>query len=406
MPMIQQCCESSQRPTGQHALVGTGSFGQHGSIWSARGRSHAEGSDQRTIPALAWSEPDSGIVSGPDEVAGKRDPMSVVRAVTIRDVARIAGVSLSTVSQVLNGRPGYASADTRDRVLAAARELNYWPNALARGLVTSRTGTLGLVITDITKTLFPKVVGGIEQVASQQGYSVLLTCARSVEIERAALDTLLDKRVDGIIFMSNTTEAESDHLLAPARHGVPIVAINRPLDTTELSQIGWDDIEVGRRATEHLIGLGHRRIAHLAGALSPPRRLSAVQRLAGFRAAMAEAGLPVDERLVLDAGFQHDGGFAAAERLLDLDDPPTAVFAASDSMAVGFINGLHRRRVRVPDAISVAGANDDSCAVYVEPPLTTILVPVAAAGRPQPRSSWRPSARAPRRRRSARRSAS
>src|SRR6266536_1472098 len=280
--------------------------------------------------------------------------MSAVRPVTIRDVARIAGVSLSTVSQVLNGRPGYASADTRDRVLAAARELNYRPNALARGLVTSRTGTLGLVITDITKTLFPKVVGGIEQVASQQGYSVLLTCARSVEIERAALDTLLDKRVDGIIFMSHTTE---------------------------LSQIGWDDIEVGRRATEHLIGLGHRRIAHLAGALSPPRRLSAVQRLAGFRAAMAEAGLPVDERLVLDAGFQHDGGFAAAERLLDVDDPPTAVFAASDSMAVGFINGLHRRRVRVPDDISVAGANDDSCAVYVEPPLTTILVPVAAAGR-------------------------
>src|SRR5207249_2774515 len=109
--------------------------------------------------------------------------MSVVRPVTIRDVARVAGVSLSTVSQVLNGRAGYASADTRDRVLAAARDLNYRPNALARGLVTSRTGTLGLVITDITRTLFPKVVGGIEQIASQGGYSVLLTCAANAEAE-------------------------------------------------------------------------------------------------------------------------------------------------------------------------------------------------------------------------------
>jgi LacI family transcriptional regulator len=307
--------------------------------------------------------------------------MSAVRPVTIRDVARIAGVSLSTVSQVLNGHHGYASADTRDRVLAAARELNYRPNALARGLVTSRTGTLGLVITDITRTLFPKVVAGIEQVASQHGYSVLLTCAGSADRERAALDTLLDKRADGIIFMSNTTEAESGHLLMVAQQGVPIVAINRPLDTTALSQIVWDDVEVGRRATEHLISLGHRRIGHVAGTLAAPRRLSAVNRLAGFRLAMAEAGLPVDERLVIEGDFQHDGGFEAARRLLDLDQPPTAVFAASDSMAVGFINGLHRHRVRVPDDVSVAGANDDSCAVYVEPPLTTVRVPVAAAGR-------------------------
>jgi LacI family transcriptional regulator len=293
----------------------------------------------------------------------------------------MAGVSLSTVSQVMNGRPGYASADTRDRVLAAVRNLNYRPNALARSLVTSRTGTLGLVITDITHTLFPKVVGGIEQVASQQGYSVLLTCAATAEAERTALDTLMDKRVDGIIFMSNTAETDSEHVLALARQGVPVVAINRPLDTTEVSHIVWDDIEVGRRMTEYLIRLGHRRIGHLAGTLSPPRRLSAVRRLEGFRRAMTDAGLPVDERLVIDANFEPEGGFLAADQLLDLGQPPTAVFAASDSIAVGFINGLHRRRVQVPDDISVAGANDDSCSVYVEPPLTTIRVPVANAGR-------------------------
>jgi len=293
----------------------------------------------------------------------------------------MAGVSLSTVSQVLNGRSGYASADTRDRVLEAARQLNYRPNALARGLVTSRTGTLGLVITDITRTLFPKVVAGIEQVASQQSYSVLLTCAVTAEAEKRALETLLDKRVDGIIFMSNTTGAESDHILALARQGVPMVAINRSLESSELNQIAWDDIEVGRQATTHLIEQGHRRIAHLAGPLTPPRRPSAVNRLAGYHRALEEAGLSIDERLVVDCGYQYDGGLAAASLLLDLDDPPTAVFAASDSMAVGFMNGLHRRGVRIPDDVSVAGANDDLAAQYVEPPLTTVRVPVAAAGR-------------------------
>ena len=215
--------------------------------------------------------------------------MSVGRTVTIRDVARMAGVSLSTVSQVLNGRSGYASADTRDRVLEVARELNYLPNALARGLVTSRTSTLGLIITSITRTLFPKVVDGIEQVTSQQGYSLLLACAEAVEEpEPVALETLVDKRVDGLIFMSNTIEADSEHILAIARQGVPVVAINRPLEMSELSRIVWDDVEVGWRSTSHLLSQGHRRIAHLAGPLTPPGRRSAENRLAGLSAGNGE----------------------------------------------------------------------------------------------------------------------
>src|SRR5215213_3695146 len=200
----------------------------------------------------------------------RREPMSVVRPVTIRDVARRAGVSLSTVSQVLNGRSGYASATTRDRVLEVARELGYRPNALARGLVTSRTGTLGVVITDITRAFFTQVVGSVEQVASQQGYSVLLACADGIQPEQTALETFLDKRVDGIICMSNTVEASADHILQVTRMGVPLVVINRALRTPELHQIAWDDVEIGRRATEYLIGLGHTRIAHLSGLLPEP----------------------------------------------------------------------------------------------------------------------------------------
>jgi LacI family transcriptional regulator len=307
--------------------------------------------------------------------------MSVVRPITIRDVARRAGVSLSTVSQVLNGRLGYASAETRERVLAAARELRYRPNALARGLVTSRTGTLGIVITDITRAFFTQVVGSIEQVASAQGYSVLLACADGIQPEQTALETFIDKRVDGIICMSSTVDTRADHVLQVMRLGVPLVVINRPLQTQELNQIAWDDVEIGRRATEHLLGLGHRRIAHLSGPLRPPGRRSALDRLSGYRAALEAAGIPLDPSLIVDGEFDYHVAFAACGRLFDRDDPPTAVFAASDSMAIAIINALHRRHIQVPDDVSVVGANDDPYAVQVEPPLTTVRLPVAAAGR-------------------------
>jgi LacI family transcriptional regulator len=307
--------------------------------------------------------------------------MSVVRAITIRDVARQAGVSLSTVSQVLNGRPGYASPATRDRVLTAARELGYRPNALARGLVTSRTGTLGVVITDITRDLFTQVVGAIEQIASGQEYSVLLACAAGVQPEQRALETFVDKRVDGIICMSSTASTSAEHILQVTRLGIPLVMINRPLHTQDLNQIAWDDVEVGQRATEHLIGLGHRRIAHVSGLLNQVGRRSAVDRVAGYRAALEGAGLPVDPSLIVEGGYDYALGFAAVNRLFDRDRPPTAIFAASDSMAVAAVNVLHRRGMHVPDDVSVVGANDDLLALHVEPPLTTVRLPVVAAGR-------------------------
>jgi LacI family transcriptional regulator len=307
--------------------------------------------------------------------------MSTIRPITIRDVARRAGVSLSTVSQVLNGRSGYASATTRDRVLEVARELGYRPNALARGLVTSRTGTLGVVITDITRAFFTQVVSSVEQVASQQGYSVLLACADGIQPEQTALETFLDKRVDGIICMSNTVESSADHILQVTRMGVPLVVINRALHTPDLNQIAWDDVEIGQRATEHLIGLGHRRISHVSGPIGPPGRRSSADRLSGYQAALRAAGIPIVPSLIVDGRYEYQSAFAACGRLFDRPNPPTAVFAASDSMAVAIVNALHRRGMRVPDDVSVVGANDDQFAVHVEPPLTTVRLPVTAAGR-------------------------
>jgi len=264
--------------------------------------------------------------------------MNVVRAITIRDVARRAGVSLSTVSQVLNGRAGYASPATRDRVLAAARDLSYRPNALARGLVTSRTGTLGVIITDITRGLLTQVVGSIEQVASAQGYSLLLACAEGVLPEQRALETFIDKRVDGIICMSTSVETSADHILQVNRLGVPLVMINRPLHTAEVNQIAWDDAEIAQRAMDHLIGLDHQRIAHMSGLWDGVGRRSGQDRVIGYKRALRSARLPVDESLIVEGGYDYALSLAASSRLFDRDDPPTAVFAASDIMAVAIIN--------------------------------------------------------------------
>jgi len=288
---------------------------------------------------------------------------------------------MSTVSQVLNGRSGWASPETSERIVAAARALNYRPNAIARGLILARTSTLGVVITSIVHPLFHRLVEGIEQVAREAGYSVVLACAEDYARERAAFETLSDKRVDGIIFMGNTFDRPSNHVAWLAAQGIPVVVINRPVRGLQVHHIVWDDVTVGRLATNHLIELGHRRIAHVAGTLDEPRRQSAVARLAGYRSMMGEAGLRIDDRLVLQASFSYERAFEATNRLLELPERPTAIFAASDSMAIAVINALTRARVWVPDEVSVIGANDDLHARLTEPPLTTVRLPIAQAGR-------------------------
>ena len=210
---------------------------------------------------------------------------------------------------------------------------------------------------------------------------MLLACAEGVVPEQRALETFIDKRVDGIICMSTTTETSADHIVQMNRLGVPLVMINRPLHTAELNQIAWDDVEIGQRAMEHLIGLGHRRIAHVSGLVNGVGRRSAVDRVSGYKAALRAAGIPLDPSLIVDGGYDYAPAFAACGPLFDRDDPPTAIFAASDVMAVAIVNALHRRHLEVPDDVSVVGANDDPYAVHVEPPLTTVRLPVVAAGR-------------------------
>ncbi len=301
---------------------------------------------------------------------------------TIRDVARLAGVAPATVSQVLSGRKGYASSETAQRILDAVERLDYRPNRVAQSLVTARSYTIGLVISSITRPHFSQVVAGIEEVVRELGYSVLLICARDVDAERAAVRTFRDKCVDGIVFMTTSQEQKDLAFISETAQSCLVVAINRPLNDPAVHEILWDDVAIGRMATEHLIALGHRRIAHLAGVLDPPEHgyRAAVERLTGYEEALSNAAVAVERQLVIRSGYSYEAGLDAVGHLLELGDLPTAVFAVDDIVAAAVMNGLQRAGYKVPQDMSVVGAGGAHDGFHTEPPLTTVYMPVFEAG--------------------------
>jgi LacI family transcriptional regulator len=298
---------------------------------------------------------------------------------TMRSVAVAAGVSVSTVSNVLSGRHEQMTAATRQRVLAAIETLNYQPNHAARSLVTKRTATIGLIMSEVTNSLYPPVTVGAEEGCRQAGYGLLLANAEDLESERRSVDLMRAKRVDAlIVFSVSLLEIDSRHLYAAQSAGMPVVAINRVLETkSPLSSVMFDHCAGGRMATEHLVGLGHRRIAHIAG---PSDRLTGVHRQQGYAAALMDAGLPPRPVLVATA---RDYSFASGEALMTQlwRERPTAVFVAGDAMALGAMRALARLGARIPDDLSLVAFGDPDFVRYATPAVTAVDLPVAAAGR-------------------------
>jgi LacI family transcriptional regulator len=298
--------------------------------------------------------------------------------VTIRSVAEAAGVSMATVSNVLSGRYEQMTAETRERVLATIERLHYQPNHVARSLATRRTATIGLIMSDVTNSLYPPVTVGAEEACRQAGYGLLLANAEDAASERRGVELMRAKRVDAlIVFAISHRDTASSHLYAAQAAGMPVVAINRALaPDAPLSAVWFDHEAGGRMATEHLLALGHRRIAHIAG---PPDRLTGVQRRQGYEAALAAAGLPGDPSLVAEGDYS----FASGERLMARLWParPSAVFVAGDVMALGALRALARLGARVPDDLSLVAFGNPDAVRYATPAITTIDLPVAAAGK-------------------------
>jgi LacI family transcriptional regulator len=297
-------------------------------------------------------------------------------AATIADVAARAGVSTATVSRVLAG-VGRAGPETRARVLAAARALDYRPSEVARSLQRRSTQTIGLVITDIENPYFPQLVRSVEDGARAAGYAVLL-CNAADDPEREAfyLALLADRRVDGLIIAASSLGVRHGEWLAAPP--VPVVLVNTAASDVGLPSVTSDNELGARLATDHLLGLGHRRFGFL---MAPPRNVDAPLRLAGIRSALSDAGLDPDELAITTGDALVGGGELATEALLRFAPSTTAILAYNDLMAIGSLRALRRNGRRVPTDVSVVGFDDVAMAAYVDPPLTTIAQRTDVMGR-------------------------
>ncbi|MBF5080190.1 LacI family DNA-binding transcriptional regulator [Quadrisphaera sp. INWT6] len=291
--------------------------------------------------------------------------------VTIADVARQAGVSVPTVSKVLNNRDD-VSPDTRDLVSGVLASSGYRPRRRQR---EAPAGPLlvELVITDLTSAYALEVLAGAEAGAARSGAGLVVSAAHDRDGEdRSWLSALRARRPRGVVLVVNRFGGGSVEEVASL--GAPVVLLD-PAGSSDpaLPTVGATNFAGGVAATEHLLGLGHRRVAVITGA---PFLLCSQERLEGYRAAMARAGAPVDEALVQPGDFTAEGGQRAAATLLDLPEPPTAVFAGSDLMASGVYQEARRRGLRVPDDLSVVGFDDVAMVRYMSPPLTTVRQPL------------------------------
>jgi LacI family transcriptional regulator len=307
------------------------------------------------------------------------------KLITIRDVAERVGVSVSTVSHVLNGNDHHVGSAKREQVLAAVNELGYRPNAIARSMVKQKTVTVGLVLTEIDNHLFIPVIAGIENILRPAGYHIVLASAPSVEDEIQAIETLRSQQVDGFIFMSLSLRYSFDHLLRLKDESVPFVVINRYLEDSDINQVLWDDHGAAYSATQHLLSLGHTRIGNISGPIyNIPRRRSAAERHRGWQEALEAYGLTVPSEWIIVGDYTYEGGYQAAKTLLsrlkNWAEGPTALYVANEVMAVGVLKVLHDAGLRVPDDISVITTGDPPFAPYTVPALTTFSLPVYEAG--------------------------
>ncbi|WP_341678363.1 substrate-binding domain-containing protein [Niveibacterium sp. SC-1] len=295
---------------------------------------------------------------------------------TVLEVAAVAGVSPSTVSRILNGT-ARVSEEKRQAVERAIEELNFKPNLLAQSLKRGNSMTVGVLTQAVDSPFFNESLKGIEDGLAGTGYAPLIVSGHwnaKEEAERVGL--LMARRVDGIIILTGHMTDEDIILFS---HHVPIVATGHVFEAAErASAIRLNNEMGGYMATHHLLELGHRTIAHIAGIADHP---DAVERLAGYRRALDEAGIPFDPDLVVQGDFRESGGVVGIAQLLERSRLFTAIFAANDQTAYGARLALYRKGIRVPEDVSLIGFDDLPASVYTTPPLTTVRQPVYEIGR-------------------------
>ncbi|MCD4760568.1 LacI family transcriptional regulator [bacterium] len=295
---------------------------------------------------------------------------------TINDVAKQAGVSTATVSRIINGQTGY-TAETRKKVVNIIQEMGYVPNAIARGLVNKRTKTIGVLLPSLSSRLSAALLKGIESSAHQLDYSVII-CDTESDGKRTVeyLGVLSEKQVDGIIITSEWLKDVYEEAIEAMK--IPVVLVLTSSSHLQLPYIKVDDYQASYQATEYLIENGHKKIGMISGAKKD--KLAGLPRIEGYKQALSDNRLSVSESHIAYGDFAYKSGVRCMEELLERSPDITAVFAASDEMAVGALSCAYKKGIKVPDDLSIIGYDDTQDAEMAIPPLTTVHQPIYEMG--------------------------
>lgn len=293
----------------------------------------------------------------------------------IRDVAKKAGVSVATVSRVLN-HPNTVSPTTMEYVLSVIKELNYTPNGLARSLALNKTNTIALLIPNILNPLYMEIVKGVEDVAHKKGYNTLLCNTEENQKKEADyIDMLIKRRVDGLILTASLLNKEEIQQIK--KQDITLVMIGKNKNVKHGSVVFTDYMLGGYIATKHLIEIGYKRIAHISGAV---HQIENQEKRAGYEKALKENNLPVDKRYIVEGNNEIEGGYLAAKKLLQFKCKPEAIFVANDLMAFGAIDAIKSEGLRIPEDIAIIGFDNIEMSALVEPKLTTVTQPAYKMG--------------------------
>jgi LacI family transcriptional regulator len=296
--------------------------------------------------------------------------------ITIYDVAREANVSMATVSRVVNGNPNVKPA-TRKKVMEVIDRLGYRPNAVARGLASKKTTTVGVIIPDIASPFFAELARGIEDIATMYKYNIILSNSdQNIEKELHLLNTMLGKQVDGIVFMGGNIKAE--HVEEFKKSPVPIVLAGSIEESGEIPSVNIDYEQASFDAVSAFIEKGHKEISFVIGPHHEP--INKDKKLEGYKNALSNAGIEYKEELVVEGDYTYDSGVEAIERILELDTKPTAILVGSDEMALGVVHGAFDRGYSVPDDFEVISSDNTRLTLMVRPQLTTIVQPLYDIG--------------------------
>jgi LacI family transcriptional regulator len=296
--------------------------------------------------------------------------------ITIYDVAREANVSMATVSRVVNGNPNVKPA-TRKKVLEVISRLGYRPNAVARGLASKKTTTVGVIIPDISSTFFAELARGIEDIATMYKYNIILSNSdQNKDKELHLLNTMLGKQVDGIVFMGGNITKE--HVEEFDKSPVPIVLAGSIEETEHVPSVNIDYEQASYDAIISFIEKGHKNIAFVIGPMHEP--INEKKKLAGYKRALTEAGLEFNEELIVEGDYTYDSGIEAFEKLMELETKPTAIFVGADEMALGVVHGAQDQGYKIPDDFEVISSDNTRLAMMVRPQLTAVVQPLYDIG--------------------------